>query len=210
MKAREIPHLAAAVLLLALVAGFSQFIKQGIGEFPLYLGFAALIIVVAVASKKLMAHLLDADVEHRLWQGSRFGFAAHHHFKKEVPYGIILPLVFSLFSIGFFKLMTFLTYDSSAQRYRAAKRFGNYSYTEMTDWHNALIGAGGILGVLLLSFISYFPNLEVLSKMAALYAFSNMIPLSKLDGSQIFFGSRALYAALAVVTLIFLGYAIIL
>jgi Zn-dependent protease len=93
---------------------------------------------------------------------------------------------------------------------RAAKRFGFYSYSELTDFHNALIGAGGIIALLILSFISYFPGFEYLSRIAAFYAFWNMIPISKLDGTQIFFGSRALWTALAIITIIFTAYALIL
>jgi Zn-dependent protease len=78
----------------------------------------------------------------------------------------------------------------------------------MTDWHNALVGAAGIIAILLVAFISYwYAGLETLSKFATFYAFSNMIPFSKLDGSQIFFGSRVLWATLSIITLIFTAYA---
>lgn len=210
MKKTEVGHIIAAIILLTLVAGISDFFTKGLSSLPSYLGFSAIIILIAVLSKKIMANLLDSDVEHEIWQGDRFGFKPHHHFKTRLPYGILLPIIFSIFSLGSVKLMTLLTFEARALKYRASKRFGFYSYTEMTDWHTALIGTAGILGVLLLSFISYFPGLELLSKLAAFYAFANMIPLSKLDGNQIFFGSRPLYATLAVVTIIFFLYALFL
>ena len=107
--------------------------------------------------------------------------------------------------------MTILTYNTTALKRRAAKRFGYYSFAEMTDWHNALIGAAGIIVMLLLSFVSYWiPTLEPLARLAAFYAFFNMIPFSKLDGSQIYFGSRILWYALAIITLIFASYALLL
>jgi hypothetical protein len=93
------------------------------------------------------------------------------------------------------------------------KKFGPYSFTEMTDWHNALVGAAGILSCLLITFVTYWlPGdfWSVIGKMATFYAFFNMIPFSKLDGSQIYFGSRVLWSVLAVITLIFMTYAMLL
>ena len=80
----------------------------------------------------------------------------------------------------------------------------------MTDWHNGLVGAGGILGILILGIIAYFTGYETLFKISAYYAFANMIPFSKLDGTQIFFGSKVLYSILGVIVLIFLAYAFII
>jgi len=131
-------------------------------------------------------------------------------FKKEKPFGFYIPLFFTLFSLGLIKVMTFLTYETGALKHRAAKRHGYYSYTEMTDWHNGLIGAAGVVILLLISLISYLTGLELLSKMAAYYAFWNMIPIAKLDGTQIFFGSRIIWAVLGVITLIFALYAFVL
>ena len=80
----------------------------------------------------------------------------------------------------------------------------------MTEWHNGVIGAAGLVAVLLLSFISYFPGFELLTKLAAFYAISNMLPISNLDGTQIFFGSRILYITMLIITAIFFLYAAIL
>ena len=89
---------------------------------------------------------------------------------------------------------------------RAAKRFGNYSFTGLTENHIALIGAAGIVFALLLSVVIYFLpfNLEYFAIIAAFYAFFNMIPISKLDGAQIFFGSLTLWVALALIVCVFL------
>ncbi len=210
MKLSELTNIFAAVLILTIVIGFSEIIKSQWSEFAKAFLFAVVIITVAVSAKKLMAYLLDSDVEHRIWSASRYWFRPQQHLSKEVPLGIVFPLFISLFTLGVGKVMTLLTYETKALKVRAAKRFGYYSFTEMTEFHNGLIGAAGIVGVLLVSFVSYFPGLELLSKMAAYYAFFNMIPIANLDGAQIFFGSRVLYVAVGVVTLIFAGYATII
>ena len=209
-KFSEFKQVIAAILTFTIVIAFSFALQDNWFLVAQTLLFAAIIIVLNVFAKKLVAYLLDADVEHQIWSFSRYGIFPESHFENEWPFGIIIPLFFTLFTLGYLKVMTFLTYETRALKVRAAKRFGFYSYTEMTEWHNGLIGAAGIVAILILSFVSYFPGFEYLSKIAAFYAFFNMLPLGKLDGSQIFFGSRVLWYTLAVITLIFTAYALIL
>ncbi|MBX4211937.1 hypothetical protein KW787_00575 [Candidatus Pacearchaeota archaeon] len=212
MKDSEFAHIIAAVIVLTLVISLSSIIHSDFASVPEFFLFAVIIIAVSILAKKIMAYTLDSDVEHRVWMMDRYGWKPHQHFKKEVPSGIIVPLFLSIITLGTIKFMGILTYEARALKVRAAKRFGPYSYTEMTDWHNGLIGAAGIVGILLLALITYLvpTNLEMLAKMAVFYALSSMIPFSKLDGTQIFFGSRVLWTALVVITLIFTTYAFLL
>ena len=132
---------------------------------------------------------------------------------KSIFAGVLIPIFVAIVSLGTIKLMTVLTYETRALKRRAAKRFGPYSFTEMTDFHNALVGAAGIIACLAITFITYwlpFPGTEIIAKMATFYAFFNLIPFSKLDGSQIYFGSRVLWSVLTIITLIFMMYAILL
>ena len=211
MRTKETVQIIIAIIILAAVICFSSLFDNTPTSISTALIFSVLIIGVSVAAKKLFAYLLDATVEHEIWKVSRYGWKPHNYFKTPVPAGAIVPLFFSIFSLGYLKLMTLLTYETGALKERAARRFGFYSYTEMTDWHNALIGAAGILGVLILSIVSYLvPGSDALWRLAAYYAFWNMIPVSNLDGTQIFFGSRILWSTLAVVTTIFAVYAFML
>ncbi len=203
ITSREITHSLIAVIILTIVISFSTLIKGDVTPLPAALLFAALIILVSIGSKKIASSSLDAEVEHELWFWSRYGFKPGWHITPRAPFGVIVPLFFTAFSIGIVKCMTFLTYETTALKRRAARRFGFYSFTEMTDWHNALIGAAGIVGILLLAVISYsIPGLEGLPTLSIYYAFWNMIPFSKLDGTQILFGSKVLYTALALITLV--------
>ena len=211
MRSKEFTSIVAAIIILTAVGGFSFALDSNWAMIPLVLLFSAIIIFLFVFSKKLVAYLLDADVEHEIWSIYRYGFKPGWHFERPIPTGIILPLFFSLFSLGVVKLTSVLTYETRALKSRMAKRFGFYSYSEMTDWHNGLIGASGIISLLILAIVaSFIPlNVEYLAKLAIFYAFWNLIPISNLDGSQIFFGSRILYSILAVITLIFTVYAVI-
>ena len=207
MKPEEIAQVLIAVIMLFIVSGMS-YIISGESRILMYIIlFSFIVIFVHVFIKKWTAFMFDSSVEHKIWHVYRIGWREHHHFRKELPFGIIIPLIFSAFSLGTFKLMTFLTYETRALKHRAAKRFGYYSFTEITDWDNGLIGAAGIVSLLVLSIIGYVMGYELLFKMAAFYALMNMLPISNLDGTQIFFGSRIIWSVLALICLIFGLYA---
>ena len=211
MNRNELFHILIAFLILVIVVTFRDFIALDPGKISLGFLFAAIIIIGHIGSKKIVAYLLDAGVEHKIWFWSRYGFMPHQYLKKELPLGIIIPIIFTIFSLGIVKVMTFLTYESTALKRRAARRFGHYSFTEMTEFHNALIGASSIVFMLIVTIIAvFFEPTAQLAKIAAFYAFFNMIPFSKLDGAQIFFGSRVIWSVLALLSLVFASFALIL
>ena len=209
MNPRELSHLIAAVIILTLVFSLSEIIRGNLQNIPFIFIFSSVIVFLAVFSKKLIASLLDSNVEHELWFLHRLSLTSP--FKKPIAVGLIIPIILSVISLGFIKFASILTYETRALKRRAAKRHGFYSYTEMTDFENAIIGSTGIVVMLLLSLVAYLvPSIELLSKIAAYYAFWNMLPISKLDGTQIFFGSRVIYAVLAIITIIFALYALLI
>ena len=212
MKLHEFYHILAAIIIFTIVGSFPFLIDSKWEMLPKVFLFATVLIFVSIFSKKFMASLLDTDVEHEIWKVSRYGIKQHEKLKNGIPGGIIFPLIFAIFSLGLIKFSAFLTYEARALKRRAAKRFGFYSFTELTEWHNGLIGAAGVVSIFLVAIVAYFLpfNLEYLSKLAAYYALSNLIPISKLDGTQIFFGSRVLWTTLAVISVIFTAYAFII
>ncbi len=218
MKPSELVHILIALVVIAALIVSPMVFSRPAPSILEALVFAAIILIVAIASKKAAAFALESDVEHRLWTFSQWGLHKQDHFKKPLPTGIILPMLIALFSYGSAKLMSVLVYETTPKKTRALRGFGHtgvYTYVSMTDWHNALIGSAGIVATLVLASIAYFSpldagTLEQLARLATFYAFSNMLPLSRLDGTQILFGSRVLYVTLAVITLIFTGYAIML
>ncbi len=221
MKESEVMQIIVAVIVLGIVSVASEMVSLNnekiilssldIRSISLIVGFSAIVIFANIFGKKMMASRLDADVEHEIWNMQRYGFSVSSKLEKEIPAGVIFPLFISVISLGTVNMMTCLTYETKALKRRAAKRFGPFSFTEMTDYHNALVGAMGIIATLFVAFVCYFiPEASVLGRMATFYAFWNMIPFSKLDGTQIYFGSKVLWAMLAVITLIFTMYALLL
>lgn len=202
MKLTEIANLAIATLVLTFVTGLTFLLKSQWQDLTLAFTFSVIIITTVVLVKKAAAFLLDTDVEHEIWNMQNFGFTKRYRLKKPVPAGIILPIIISLLSLGTIKFSALLTYEVRALKYRASKRFGFYSYTALTDHHNSFIGAAGIIALFVLAFIAYLIKLDYLSQISIFYAFWNLIPISKLDGTQIFFGSRVLWAILATIAII--------
>jgi hypothetical protein len=210
MEKWELANITVAVIVMFVIFSLGFIFEGDSKSLISVFAFSVIVVGVPIISKKVVAYLLDADVEHRIWHMYRYGWRPKMHFDKEMPFGVIVPFFFSLFTLGVSKVATLLEYETRALKHRAAKRFGHFSYRMMTDWHNGLIGAAGVVSLLLISFVAYFPGLEYLSKMAAYYAFWNIIPVSKLDGMQIFFGNRIVWVVLFVLSLIFAGYALVL
>ncbi len=210
MGSREISHVLIAVIMMFVVSSFSFFLK---GNYEAIIGtfvFSFFVVVVPVLAKKAVAFIVDSNVEHEVWSFYHYWIRPQDHFRKERAIGVVLPLALTVLTLGYFKCMTFLTYETRALKYRAAKRFGYYSYSEMTDWHNGLIGAAGVASLFVLIFVSYILGFEYMTKMAAFYAFFSILPFSKLDGMQIFFGSRIIWSVLAFLSFVFGIYALFL
>ena len=211
MKSSEFNHFLAALIILTVVIGFSSVYLGNYSGLGIAFLFSGIILTTNIIAKKLVARSLDADVEHRIWTVSRYGLKKPQKISRGISAGIFFPIFVTIITLGIVKVMTILVYETKVLKRRAAKRFGYYSFTAMTDWHNALIGSAGIVALLALAIVSYIvPGGEQLARLATYYAFFNMIPWSNLDGTQIFFGSRVLYAVLGTITLIFTAYSLVI
>jgi len=165
---------------------------------------------VNIFAKKIMAYYVESEIKIKLWEIERYGVAPHRKMKKPFPAGAFFPIILTAITVGYATWMACLTFDVKPKVYRAAKRFGLYSFSEMTEWHISLIAAAGILANLLFAIIGYLTNFPEFARWNIYFAAFNMIPFSDIDGSKIFFGSTVLWTFLAAVSLIFLGYAIFL
>ena len=169
-----------------------------------------IIIGANVAVKKIYAYSLEADTKTKFWEWYQYGFPRAAHFKKPLPM-MWLPLVLSLISKGFFWWLAILEFDVKPRVERVSRRHGLYRFSEITDWHVALIASVGIVINLILAIIGYIvaswlPAAEQFATLSIYFAAWSIIPLGSLDGSKIFFGSRALWFTLLVIVGIFLGY----
>ncbi|MDZ4228608.1 MAG: hypothetical protein U1E54_05180, partial [Candidatus Levybacteria bacterium] len=128
MKEQELLQIIIAILAMTIISGFNELISFDISSLGLLLLFSFIIICGNILGKKIIALQLDSNVQHELWQWKRFGFRPAWHLKKSIPMGIILPIFFTIFTLGYFKIFTFLTYETRALKRRAARRFGHMSF----------------------------------------------------------------------------------
>jgi Zn-dependent protease len=211
VNGKEIAHIIIVTIITAFAIALTKNLVLDLGFFLYALLGVFILLLVNMFVKKTIAYLLEAEIEIKIWEIKRFGFKTGDYFKKAFPLGAIIPLISKIFFLGLngFVWMASLVFDVKAKSYRAAKRHGMYSFSEMTEEHIGRIAASGIFVHLILAFIFYFIGGEfgtLFAKLNIWFAFFNMIPISDLDGNKIFFGNLVLWSFLAIVTLIGLGY----
>jgi Zn-dependent protease len=201
-RKKEIAH----ILVIVIVIAFALTALKSLERFPYVLLSVFLVVMINIFAKKISSYYLDSEIETKIWEVQRFGFRPRNYSRKPVPMGAILPLVFMGLTYGYFIWMASLVFEVKAKVYRAAKRYGLYTFSEMTEYHIGLIAASGIIANLFFSIIGYFTGFTEFAEINIYYALFNMIPLSDLDGNKIFFGSIILWSFLASLVLVGLGY----
>ncbi|PIN93014.1 hypothetical protein COU54_04650 [Candidatus Pacearchaeota archaeon CG10_big_fil_rev_8_21_14_0_10_31_24] len=209
----ELIPILIAIITLTIIISFKDLFSQNLSNLSKYFLSSIIIILIAVFSKKISANFLELNVTHKTWFVSRWGHKIQDTLKTPAPFGIILPLILSLFSLGSIKLMTLLTYETTQKSQRNVKMFQHVApYTEQTDFHIMLVGASSIVSLLILSLILFLipsnSTLLMLGKFSTFYALSNLMPFSRLDGAHIFYGSRSWWFTLATISILLFIYAL--
>jgi len=193
-KNAEILSLLGASIILGFVASFTQW---GYGDtFSLTVGLAnwlrlsilsTIVFAIYIIASKTIASLHGAKSTFKIWKiGDRFLGFKIISFKA----GLVIPILFTFLSNGLIKLATIAHIDlEEISHKRVGKRF-----IHLTDFEIARIHLAGpfacLLLVLILTPLKSFSTLVEIAKLITLYSF---IPLSKLDGTRILFGSIPLY-----------------
>lgn len=194
------------ILLITLILAFTISLLKISENFLTVLISIFIIITANIFAKKITSYYLDSEIEIKLWEIKRYGFKPKKQFKKSFPAGAFFPILITAFSFGYLKWMASLVFDVKPKIYRAAKRYGLYNFSEMTEYHIGLIAGSGIFINLILAIIGYLIGFDEFSKLNIYYAFFNILPISDLDGNKIFFGSLILWSFLAAIVLIGLAY----
>ncbi|HKL24571.1 MAG TPA: hypothetical protein VJ912_04505 [Candidatus Nanoarchaeia archaeon] len=171
-----------------------------------------LVITINVLAKKISGFYLESIVDIKLWEIRRWGFKPHQKFRNSFPIGAFLPIISKifLFPINGLVWTASLVFDVRPSVHRAVKRHGVYAFSEMTESHTGIIAAWGIIANLFFAFLGYLLNFPLFTQFNLWYAFFNMIPVSNLDGSKIFFGKKILWYILSVMSLIGFLYSFII
>lgn len=203
-KLRGITLLLLSSIVLALSVTFHT-TEKTLTAFGIFL----MIISINILAKKAVGYYFETNVRHKFWSWYRFGFRKDAHFKTSVPMAW-LPLLLSMITQGFFWWLAILEFDVEARAERASRRHGLYRFTEVTEWHIAIIAMWGILANLTFAVIGYVAGFEFFTKLSVYYAFWSIIPLSSLDGSKIFFGNRFLWITLLITLGIFMAIGVVI
>jgi hypothetical protein len=206
LKGKEL----AIIIAVALVFGLTISLIKSLEIFLYALAAIFLVIIINILAKKVTAFFLDSEIETSLWEIKRYGFSPNKKFKKPFPAGVVFPIVVAILSFGYFYWFASLVFDVKQKVYRASRRLGLYTFSEVTEYHIGLIAAGGIIANLIFAIIGYLTGFEEFAKLNIYFAAYNLIPISDLDGNKVFFGSIILWSFLAAVSLIALGYALLL
>jgi Zn-dependent protease len=190
----------SAILISTLTLGIIVSLIETWNIFFVTTGLILITILLNIISKKVTSFYLDTETEISLWEFKKFGYKKHHKFTKPIPAGILIPLVVKFFTVGIINWMACLTFEVKGKIYKAAKRHGLYSFSEVTESEMGWIGAAGIITNIFFAFLGYIMGYPLFAKLNITYAFFNIIPISNLDGSKIFFGNKLLWIILAITT----------
>lgn len=176
-------------ILAALVMGYALSFK-GFSWllWPKMAGLSLLIILVHSAGQKLSAKAFHCSTESKLWTFTQYWFTKRAYFKKPFPAWLFVPLLLTFASLGYIKWLALTTFEVTALPSRAAKGFAR-----VTEWHLALIAAAGLFFNIFLAFFSQLLGFHFFAALNLYFVLFNLLPISTLDGTKVFFGSRLLW-----------------
>jgi hypothetical protein len=196
----NVKEIGALILALIVISFSNSYFNLDL--FLLSLLFFTIILVIYTASKKLAAYYYEAEEETRIWTFQRYGLAESYYFKTPIPIGIILAFLLPIVSFGYIPWFAVTESEIKPTPARAVKRHEILSFTEMTEWHLALISSAGPVSMFALAILAYFINQPHLAELSIYFACFNLLPLGKLDGAKIFFGSYILYAIITILAIL--------
>lgn len=199
-----------AVVIISIILAFTISLIKTTQIFSYVLLAVFLTIMLNIIGKKIASFYLDSEIKIKMWEISRWGYKPSYYFKKALAVGAILPIVLKFLTLGHFNWLACLTFEVKPKSYRAAKRYGTYAFSEMTEAHIGRIASWGIVTNLIFAIIGYLTGFPEFARLNIYYAAFNMIPLSNLDGNKIFFGNLVWWSFLGAIVLIALGYAFFL
>jgi len=203
-NAKEILIIILASLILALTVAF----RDRALFYTAAISFL-IILTINILTKKSVGYYLETNVKTKFWSIYHFWFRKDTHFKKPLPM-LWLPLIITLFTKGFFLWLGVLEFDVEAKTERVSRRHGLYRFTEVTEWHMAWITIWALIANLTIAIIGYIAGFELFAKLSIFFIAWSVIPIGNLDGSKIFFSSRALWAVVFTIAIIILAWALII
>ena len=172
----------------------------------------AIIIIINLSAKKLISPFYSIKIEYNVWQLQRWDYYGRSYFKKPVPIGLIMPFSIAILSLGYLKPFTFFQYDAENIRTkRLLKAYGDRRAVRkevINEADLAYTSAAGFYALILLAIMGfllkpYFPIFgSDLTKYSIYFGLWNLLPISQLDGSKLFFGATITWFFLTIIYII--------
>jgi hypothetical protein len=198
---KEVVWIIIAILIMGFMISFSLSPTYS----PHILLISAIIILTSTITKKIAGEIFNIKVEHKVLDFQRWGYYKRSHLKKPVPMGVILPFFISIISLGIIKPFTLLQFNAenlTKKRIQRARGDRTYRRTEINESDLGFTAAWGFWALILLAIIGFYLKQPELTKYSIYYGIWNLIPLSNLDGTKLFFGSLINWILLAIVYII--------
>ena len=162
--------------------------------------FSFLALLIYNYSQLYFSNLYGGKLSYKLWGIQRYGFERTSKLPKsffgftikQIPLGIILPILVAILSGGG---LFFVGVLSSVLLIDPLYRLGRL-HTHLNDFEQAKIALSGPMSNILLAILIKFLEIKSLDNMilvCSMISISYMFPLPGLDGLKVFFGSRLLY-----------------
>jgi len=213
-KFKELLKIVLGIIMLVFVININNLFQSQISQTLLITALisATIIVFINLFAKKITAYSYHSNIEVSIWNIERYGLSEGQHFKKPIPAGIIIPFIISLLSYGYFMWMALFEFDVNPSSSRTSRKHDIYKFSEMTDFDIGMIAAAGVIANLIAAIIGYILGFPDFARWSIYFAAFSLVPISKLDGTKIFFATRnlVLWIILSVITLIALGYAFLM
>lgn len=178
---------------------------------PLVLLVPIIIILTNLITKKIAAPFYNIKIEYSIWKFQRFGYYERSYLKKPFPIGLVFPFFMAFFSLGIIKPLTFLQFEAkNLPKKRLLKRRGRERRSEINESDLAFTSAWGFYALLLVSVIGMLFEFKELALYPVYYTLWNLIPLSNLDGTKLFFGSFPNWVLLLILSIFTLAMAVMI
>lgn len=195
---KEILWIIISIIIFGFIIGFS--LKPTYSYNVFLISF--IIISINILTKKFASKYFNVIIEHKIWEFQRWGWYKRSKFKKPKPIGLILPFFLSFLSLGAIKIMTFLQFNGKPSKKRILKKRGRVRQSKINESDLAFISAWGFYALLLIAIIGAIFKIPQLTKYSVYYGIWNLLPLSELDGSKLFFGSFFNWCLLAIIYIV--------
>ncbi len=196
-KINELLSILVAIIILSISYTF----KDNTNFFNIFFIFT-IVLSTSIISKKIFASYLNIKLNFQFWSIYQTSLLEKGHLKKPLTMAW-LPLMLSFVSKGTILWMPILITKEEKTIERVTKYKGMHRYSEVTEWEKAQIACISIISLILICLISYFFNFILLSKISIYFALWSLLPLSNLDGSKLFFGSKKLWTFTTVLAILF-------